>query len=110
MNAENVKKTVIKNAQLVLESGILWDGALLLQGERIIKYGKQRDMEEEIASAEIRIDAKGAYVGPGLVDIHSHAGSSTLFQEDPVTAANGHLAKGTTSVLATLGYRSSVEE
>ncbi len=104
MNTENMKLTVIENAQIVLENGILWDGVLLMQGDRIIKYGKQREMEAEIAAAEIRIDAKGAYVGPGFVDIHVHGGGGFTTYFNPVEASEFFLSHGTTSLLATIPY------
>ena len=104
MNTENGKKTIIENAQIVLENGILWDGALILEGERIIKYGKQKEMEEELATAERRVDAKGAYVGPGFVDIHVHGGGGFLTYYNPVEASEFFLSHGTTSLLATIPY------
>jgi len=100
--------TAIINAELVMLDHLIPEAVLFIEDGKIAGFGEMRDTP--VPEGCQIIDAKGAYVGPGLVDIHSHAGSSTLFQEDPVTAANGHLAKGTTSVLATLGYRSSVKE
>ena len=62
----------ITNANIVLENGILWDGVLLLEGDKIHSFGSARDME--IPAEATVIDAKGAYVGPGFVDIHVHEG------------------------------------
>jgi len=94
--------TVIENAQLVLENGILWDGVLLLSGGRILAFGKRGALE--IPKQANRIDAGGAYVGPGFVDIHVHGGGgfSTCF--DPVEASEFFLRHGTTSLLATPSY------
>jgi len=76
------KITAIENAQIVLENGILWDGVLLLEGERILSYGSAREMKGQIPADAVRIDAQGAYVGPGFVDIHVHGGGgySTCFE------------------------------
>jgi len=104
MNAEIGKKTIIENAQLVLENGILWDSVLLLQGDRIIKYGNKSEMEEEIDAAEIKINAKGAYVGPGFVDIHVHGGGGFTTYFNPVEASEFFLSHGTTSLLVAIPY------
>ena len=56
------------------------------------------------------IDAKGLYVGPGFVDIHSHAGNGIRFEHNPLPAAKAHLAVGTTSVLAATNYLCTVEQ
>ena len=58
----------IINANLVRENGILWDASLLIDQGRIVDLGKSISIPED---AEI-IDAAGAYVGPGFVDIHVH--------------------------------------
>lgn len=94
--------TAIHNAQLVLENGILWDGVLLLQDDTILQFGKAREIP--IPENAKRIDAGGAYVGPGFVDIHVHGGNgySTCF--DTAKAADFFLRHGTTSLLATPSY------
>ena len=65
----NQLKAII-NANVVLETGIIWDGVIVLEGDKIREVGS----EHEVAipeGAEI-IDANGKYVGPGFVDIHVH--------------------------------------
>ena len=64
--------TAICNAQLVLESGILFDGAMLIEDGVITAFGKERQLQ--IPADAQRIDAGGSYVGPGFVDIHVHGG------------------------------------
>jgi len=98
------KITAIENAQIVLENGILWDGVLLLEGERILSYGSAREMKGQIPADAVRIDAQGAYVGPGFVDIHVHGGGgySTCFEA--VEASDFFLRHGTTTLLATPDY------
>ena len=49
-------------------------------------------------------DACGLFVGPGLVDIHNHAGGGHWFYDEPEAAARHNLIHGTTSVLATLYF------
>jgi len=98
----------IINAELVMRDHLIPEAVLFIEGDKIAGYGEMRTTPIP-EGCEI-IDAQGAYVGPGLVDIHSHAGNSVNFQQDPYTAAAGHLDTGTTSVLATLGYRSTGAE
>ena len=63
--------TAIMNCQIVLETGIIWDGTLLLAGDKIAAYGPMA--KTEIPEGAEVIDAGGKYVGPGLVDLHVHA-------------------------------------
>lgn len=94
--------TVIENGQLVLENGILWDGVLVLAGEHIAALGKRSEVE--IPTGAYRIDAHGAYVGPGFVDLHTHAIDSYSTQFHAQQAAQRYLANGTTSFLAASEY------
>lgn len=89
----------IKNAKLVLENGILWDGALLVSGDRIVDYGRESQLTIP-EDAQI-VDAGGLYVGPGFVDIHVHGGGGANFHEDPEQTAGFYLNHGQTTVLAT---------
>ena len=97
----------IHNAKVVLETGIIWDGVLLLEGDRIAQVGERRDVE--IPAGCEMIDAGGAYVGPGFVDIHVHGGNGHMFDTEPLQAAEHFLRNGETTVLATLYYNLSKE-
>lgn len=98
----------IVNASIVLESGILYDGALLEENGKIVAVGKAKDIEIP-AGAEI-IDAGGAYVGPGFVDIHVHGGGGYNTYENPKAAAEHFLKHGATTILATPLYSQTFEE
>ena len=89
----------IINAKVVHERGIILDGVILVDGERIAKYGKSSDIEIP-ADAQI-IDAEGAYVGPGFVDIHVHGGGGHQTSTEPEAAAEFFLSHGETSMLCT---------
>ena len=95
-------KTAIVNANLVLESGIVFDGSLLIENGRIENFGPSREMD--IPADTQVIDAQGAYVGPGFVDIHVHAGGGYSTCWEPVQAAEFFLRHGETSILATTDY------
>ncbi len=90
----------ITNARVVLETGILFDGKILLDGEKIVGVAKDLEIPDNV---EI-IDAQGAYVGPGFVDIHTHGGGGYMFQDAPEKAAAHFLSHGETTQLATLYY------
>ena len=102
-----MKKTII-NANVVLENGIIWDGVIKLDGDTITSVSKAHDAGSP-EDTEI-IDAGGAYVGPGFVDIHVHGimDKSTYF--DGAEAAERFLRHGTTSLLATPPYELKFDE
>ena len=97
----------IHNAKVVLETGILWDVVVLLEGDRIVAAGERRDVE--IPAGCEMIDAEGAYVGPGFVDIHVHGGNGHMFDAEPLEAAGHFVKHGETTILATLYYNLSKE-
>ena len=97
----------IKNAKLVLETGIIWDGVLKIEGDRIVAYGDKTEIEIP-EDAEV-LDAKGLYVGPGFVDIHVHGGGGAVFTKDTEAAVRHFLNFGETTILPTLYYDLSRE-
>lgn len=99
---------VIKNANVVTENGIIFDGAVLISDNIIKGVGKEKDMEIPF-DAEI-IDADGCYVGPGFVDIHVHGGNGYATYEEPEKAGRFFLEHGTTTLLATPFYLMNLEE
>lgn len=101
-------KTAIVNANLVLENGILYDGVMLIEDGRILEFGPAREMNIP-EDAEI-VDAQGAYVGPGFVDIHVHAGGGYSTCWAPEKAAEYFLRHGETSILATTDYHMTQKE
>ena len=98
----------IVNTNVVLENGILWDGVILIDGERILSVDNAA--KTKIPENTEIIDAGGNYTGPGFVDIHVHGGNgkSTCFH--PVEAARYFLEKGTTTLLATPDYHMNAEK
>ena len=101
----------IINGKLVYPDYVMDSGTILMDGGKIIASGDVQVPE----NAEI-IDAQGAYVGPGLFDIHCHgyaqAGEHPVFcatMEEPGRVAALHLLKGTTSITPTMGYSATQE-
>ena len=93
----------IINAELVMKDHLIPEAVLFIEDGKIAGFGEMRTTPIP-EGCEI-IDAKGAYVGPGLVDIHCHSGTGVYFKDDPITAVKEHLEHGTTSILATPSTR-----
>ena len=96
----------IKNATIVLPDHYIPCGTILVDGDKIVDFGKKIAIPE---GATV-IDAEGKYVGPGLIDIHTHADGETFFSEDPIKAANTLLDHGVTSVLPALYFSMNADQ
>ena len=97
----------IVNARLVMRDHIIPDGVLLIADGRIAAFGEARTLRAP-EDCEV-IDAGGLFVGPGLIDIHTHASDRVFFIDDPVSAARHHLRHGTTTVLPALYFSMDLE-
>ena len=89
----------IINTKLVMEDGIIWDGALTYDNGKIVEVGWAKDVTVP-ADAEV-IDAGGLYTAPGLIDIHNHGGGDWLFAENPTYCSEYFLKHGETTILPT---------
>ncbi|MEA4965490.1 MAG: amidohydrolase family protein [Oscillospiraceae bacterium] len=92
----------IKNAVLVMKDHLIPEAVLFAESGAIQGFGEMR-LTKIPADCEI-LDAQGAYVGPGMIDIHTHSGAGKYFFEDPLHVARHFLRHGTTTVLAALYY------
>ena len=90
----------IINTKLIMEDGIIWDGRLTFEGDRIVCAGWADEVE--IPGDARIIDARGRYTAPGFIDIHCHGAGMCNFNEDPLGNAAHFLRHGTTTVLPTL--------
>ncbi len=71
---------MIQNGYLVTmdpERSIYEDGAVVVDGDRIIAAGESKDILSQ-HQAERVIDARGKAILPGLIDSHAHAGHALL--------------------------------
>ena len=97
----------ITNARLVTDGQIL-DGLNVY-----VKDSKIAAVTADSAKADETINAEGLYLSAGFIDLHSHGGGGADFLDNTVdaftTAANLHIAHGTTSMLPT-ATASSVQE
>ncbi|MBR7122179.1 MAG: amidohydrolase family protein [Oscillospiraceae bacterium] len=98
----------IINATLVMKDHLIPDAALLIDDGLIKDFGEMRTTPIP-ENCDI-LDAKGLYVGPGLVDMHVHAGGDKWFYEDPAKAAQFNLVHGSTTVLPTLYFSANKEQ
>lgn len=98
----------IKNAVLVMRDHLIPGGVLLMEKGRISAYGEEGTVE--IPKDSKIIDAEGLFVGPGLIDIHTHSDGRVFFHEDPAGAARHHLNHGTTTVLPALYFSMNAEK
>lgn len=92
----------IINATLVMRDHFIPNASLLISDGQIVDFGEARKTDIP-KDAEI-IDAKGLYVGPGFVDIHTHSDGYVFFQDEPERASQHHLKHGTTTLLPALYY------
>jgi len=84
------------------------EAVLFIEDGIIAGYGEMRNTPIP-EGCEI-IDAEGLYVGPGLVDIHNHAGGSHWFYNEPIEAAQFNLKHGTTTILPTLYFNMNAQQ
>lgn len=92
-------KTAIINTTIIMPDHMIPNGTIVIENGLIVDFGKK------ISTVDMEcIDAQGAYTGPGLIDIHTHADGETFFTEDPVKAAATLLQHGVTDVMPALYY------
>ncbi|MEV6050333.1 N-acetylglucosamine-6-phosphate deacetylase [Streptomyces sp. NPDC052107] len=85
---------VLAGARVVLPSGVLDDGRVVVEGTRIAAAAP--------GDAEV-IDVTGHWLVPGFVDIHNHGGGGASFSgsaEQILTAVRTHRLHGTTTLVA----------
>ena len=92
----------LTNVHIVMTDHLIPDGVILIRDGRIAGLGEMR-LTDIPSGAEV-VDGKGAFAGPGLIDIHTHSGGTSWFYENPADAAQFHLRHGTTSVLPALYF------
>ncbi len=97
-----MKRFAIVNARIVLPEHVVTGHALIIEGSRIAALVDQSDFGAGIET----VDAAGAWLTPGLIDIHTHGALGHTFNEparEAFTAITGENARhGVTSLLATM--------
>ncbi|MER6124252.1 N-acetylglucosamine-6-phosphate deacetylase [Streptomyces sp. NPDC001795] len=98
---------VLAGARVVLPTGIVTDGRVVVEGTRIADGGPPGPepvggLGEAPVNAEI-IDVRDHWLVPGFVDIHNHGGGGASFSgpvDDVLTAIRTHRLHGTTTLVA----------
>lgn len=92
-----MKKCII-NGKVILHDEIV-EKNVFINGDKIIEISERQPDNEEI------IDARGLYVSPGFIDVHTHGrgGSDTMYAtfEDLNTISKATLKTGVTTFLPT---------
>ena len=68
----NKMRTYIRNIDIYSESGLVRNGSLLIEGEKIAQIYSRADAG---ISADKVIDGKGSIAIPGYIDVHVHGGA-----------------------------------
>ncbi len=95
------------NASVVAPDHLIPNATLLEEEGRIVAFGKSAELSVP-DGAEV-IDCGGLYLGPGLIDIHTHAADNRWIFEDPAGTSRHLLEHGVTGVLPALYYNLDLE-
>ena len=86
---------VVRNAQLLLESGTTRGGIGVIDGKIVIIAS-----DEHLPDAITVIDAEGKILMPGLIDAHAHIHDPTMLEhEDFTTGSQAAAAGGVTTIV-----------
>ncbi|MFE2299473.1 N-acetylglucosamine-6-phosphate deacetylase [Streptomyces sp. NPDC059445] len=99
---------VLAGARVVLPTGIVHDGRVIVDGSRIAAAGASETRPGGVhaaAPADATVtDLTGHWVVPGFVDLHNHGGGGASFTsgtaEDVLRGIHTHRLHGTTTVVA----------
>ena len=108
LTVETMKTSAITNTKIILEDGIIWDGTVLFEGDKIAAFGKSHETPIPV-SAKV-YDARGLYTAPGFVDVHNHGGNGYWFYNEPEHAAEYFLKHGQTTVLPAVYFNLDYEQ
>jgi N-acetylglucosamine-6-phosphate deacetylase len=102
---------VVLRGHVVTPDQVIEDGAVVIEGDRIVWVGAALSATAPVALAAAIAATprppRGTTLMPGLVDLHAHGGGGASFPDatnadDARRAAREHLTHGTTSLVASL--------
>lgn len=100
---KNNEYTIIYSGTILTPTHEIKDGVIVLKGSKIVDIGNRGSIDEP-ESAE-KIDAKGNFITPGLIDIHVHGSfGADVIDATPEafnTMSNFFVTRGVTAFLAT---------
>ncbi|OXS56209.1 N-acetylglucosamine-6-phosphate deacetylase [Cohnella sp. CIP 111063] len=98
------REFVVVNARVAAPAGTIERGYVHIKEDKIAAIGSVADLAGQAEGVE-RIDAGGAWLIPGFVDVHVHGGANHDFmdadEEGIREITKFHASNGTTSMLAT---------
>jgi N-acetylglucosamine 6-phosphate deacetylase (EC 3.5.1.25) len=96
-----VNRILIFNGRVITPYRLINNGSVLVEDGKIVQIGEGRLPISEC----VAIDAKGCYISPGFIDIHTHGGGGYDFMDGTVEAyvgaAQEHARHGTTALVPT---------
>ncbi|MGI6562519.1 MAG: N-acetylglucosamine-6-phosphate deacetylase [Clostridia bacterium] len=96
-----MKKFKIYNGKVITPYKVINDGCVIIEGQKISYVGNENIQSDDF----VEIDAKGLYISPGFIDIHTHGGGDADFMDGTVEAyikaSECHAQHGTTSIIPT---------
>jgi len=98
-------KFAITNTYIVMTDHLIPGGTIVVEDGKIVDFGKKINTE----GMQV-YDANGAYTGPGLMDVHTHAGNRIRFNNDPYTPAAYLLKHGVTDIFPAMSYGRNAEQ
>ena len=100
-------KFAITNTTIVMPDHLIPDGTIIVEDGKILEFGKSRKISTEGMTV---YDAGGKYTGPGLMDVHTHAGNRIRFNNDPYEPAAFLLQHGVTDIFPAMSYGRNAEQ
>ena len=103
--------TKILNGRILTNQGVQNNCAIFFCDGKILEItDKNVELPSDPNTPSEVIDAKGAYIIPGGIELHAHGGGGRDFMEGDEeafrTAVNAHLRYGTTAIYPTLSASS----
>ncbi|MGW7429013.1 N-acetylglucosamine-6-phosphate deacetylase [Streptomyces sp. NPDC054861] len=98
-------RTVLAGARVVLPTGIVENGRVVVEGRRLAAVGAPGGASQAAGPGEApAVDLSGHWIVPGFVDMHNHGGGGASFTagtvEDVLKGVHTHRLHGATTVVA----------
>ena len=97
---------IVYNGKIILKDHITEEGYVEINNGIIENIGKSKPEKYIIDRADEKIDAKGMYISPGFIDIHTHGGGGYEFgmsdELSYIIPCETHAKHGTTSLYPTI--------
>ncbi|MFA5341406.1 MAG: amidohydrolase family protein [Clostridia bacterium] len=99
-------RTIIYNGKLILKDCITNKGYVEFNDGIITKVSRENPKKEYLDNADSIYDARGNYISPGFIDIHTHGGGGYEFgtgdADSYIIPCKTHALHGTTSLYPTI--------